>query len=84
LLFFYTDRYSFFQLEKKFKVILTINLFPQIPRALKRNHLPWRQDHIITGSRIPTFTFILFPNTELAEPGNQHILTGCQGAFDNF
>ena len=56
-----------------------VNPIPQLPRALKRNNPPGRQNHILAGSRVPSFALPFILYTELAESAYQDIITGCEG-----
>jgi len=61
---------------------LLIYSIPQSPLTLK-SHLPSNRQHVIpSGSRISYASPLLFLDTEFAKDADQHIVTGCEGRFD--
>jgi len=71
-------------LKKTWYHLLVVYLIPQLPRTFEGHHAPCSQHHILAGCRIPAFSLTLLIDTKLPEPADKHVLTGCEGEFDEF
>ena len=55
-----------------------------LPRAFECDNPPWLQHHGVPRGRVPALSLSFFVHAELTEPADKDILTGGEGAFNNF
>ena len=90
LVYFYNrNKFKTFQSTQLFaknilkikSLCFTIDLVSEGRRASERNDPPVSQCQVLSGRRIPAYSFSLFIYTEFSESGKEHILTGHKGVF---
>ena len=61
---------------------LAVNLFPQQMRTSESHYSALIQDHVRSGRRIPSATFIFVFDTKFSKATNQNILTFLEVLFN--